>query len=60
MKTSISTTLGLLRSMSEVLNHYQDICDVIADTELTANDKIEKIKEINERIGAICSESLPG
>lgn len=61
-QTKIPSRLNteLLRAMSGVLNRYQDICDVLEDKSLSDGEKIKRITEINNQIGLICAETLPG
>jgi hypothetical protein len=50
----------LLREFSVVLNLHQDLADVLGDDSLSSDEKLVKVKEINNRIGEVCAEVLPG
>jgi hypothetical protein len=50
---------ALLGAINEIQSLYQDACDV-CDEVAYAEVKLERLKDINEKIGRICGKILPG
>jgi hypothetical protein len=51
---------NLLSVVSIILNKHQDICYNLDNNNFTNNYKLGQITEINDSIGKICAETLPG
>jgi len=50
----------LLRQINLIQSIYQDICDVLDDAALPADDRLRKIRFLTARIGQVCADVLPG
>lgn len=49
----------ILTKVSIILNYYQDIADVLDDEE-SKEMKLKKIRRLNEKIGKVVANILPG
>jgi len=59
MGMSKDTHFVCLQTASIILNRYQDIEDVLDDASLTDAQKLERVRQLNAKIGDVVSGYLP-
>jgi hypothetical protein len=61
MNTAIreSANIFYLRALNDILSLHQDICDVL-DSNDGRKKKLDAIEKLNNKIGTILGETMPG